>query len=96
MRQNLGSGLCLTQCRAIGRPRFRGRGGQGVGLRGRVGEGWAGGRSGLGYGIGWAKGGRLRGRVGVWLAGVWPAGVGVGRDRGTVGWGTGWDGARVG
>ena len=48
MRQNLGSGLRLTQCRAIGRPRLRGqsggrasldRGGQGVGLSGRVGEG---------------------------------------------------------
>ena len=64
---------------------------EGEGQRGRGRGGrmsW--GRSGLGYGMAWAKGGRLRGRVRVWPAGVWPAGVGMGRDRGTVGWGTGW------
>ena len=54
MRQNLGSGLCLTQCRAIGRPRLGG--GYGIGV-------WTGGGVGGGVGVGrwvggWVGGGR--------------------------------------
>ena len=77
MRQNLGSGLCLTQCRAIGRPRLSGR----VGVRKAwVGVGMDGvrDREGVRYGV----------VEGVWLR----AGLGVGRDWGTGGLWYGWVG----
>ena len=46
MRQNLGSGHCSIQCRAIGRPRLGGR----TGL-GRAGQGWD-----TGWDTGWGMG----------------------------------------
>ena len=77
MRQNLGSGLCLTQCCAIGRPRLSGRVGGPEGLgRGR-------------YGRGCMGGGVWEGVYGV-VQGVWlRAGLGVDRDWDTDGLGYG-------
>ena len=65
MRQNLGSGICLTQCRAIGRPRLSGMVGVrkawvGVGMDGVGDRDWEGeGVRDRVYGIGcmgWCKG----------------------------------------
>ena len=100
MRQNLGTGLCLTQCRAIGRPRLGG----GSGRLGRGGHGWGGHGwgTGLGYGIGIGVRDReygVRDREYGVVQGVWlRAGLGVSRDWGTgglwYGWLGVWGGAR--